>query len=150
MEEKGIKIEREFSDTGKRLKAIRESLNHTLDTMSIAAKISRSYISEFERGMKLPNTKYLKYLFEEHDVNIHYVFNGEGRMFNPPKSEQMLLYNFGKYEEEIKELLYYITNIPHALYDILGHFTEYKVENEEFLEKFMGQKDNKNDDEPND
>jgi transcriptional regulator with XRE-family HTH domain len=150
MEKKGIKNEKKFSDIGKRLKAIRESLNHTLDTMSVAANISRSYISEFERGMKLPNSKYLKYLFEAQNINLHYVFNGDGRMFNPPKNEQMLLYNFGKYEEEIKELLYYITNIPHALYDILGHFTEYKAENEAFLKKFMGQKDNKKNDEPND
>ncbi len=128
---------------GKRLKAVREALTHTLDSMCEAADISRSYLSEFERGQKIPNSKYLKYLFDAHNVNIHFILSGEGPMFNISREEQKRLYNFGKYEEEIKDLLYHITNVPHALYAVLGFFTEYKVDSEKFLEKYLAKKENK-------
>jgi transcriptional regulator with XRE-family HTH domain len=131
-----------YNDIGKRLKEIREALNHTLDRMSVDSGISRSYLAEFERGAKLPNSKYLIYLFKRHNVNLHYILGGKGERFNPPDKERMLYYNFGKFEEEIKELLYYITNVPHALYAVLGFFAEYKVDNAGYLEKFTGEKEN--------
>jgi transcriptional regulator with XRE-family HTH domain len=140
MKKETTKAAAKYRDIGNRLKRIREKLGHTLDTMNKDAGISRSYLSEFERGLKLPNTRYIKFLFEKHNVNIHYIFNGKGDMFNPSENEKLLYYNFGKFEEEIKELLYYITNVPHALYDVLGHFTEYKLNNEAYLKKIAARK----------
>ena len=59
------------NDIGKRLKEIREASNLTLDRMSADSGISRSYLAEFERGAKMPNSKYLTYLFKRHNANLH-------------------------------------------------------------------------------
>ena len=54
-------------EIGKQLRAVRERLNMTLEELSQDTGISRSYISEFERGVKLPTSKYLRYLHDRHN-----------------------------------------------------------------------------------
>lgn len=115
-----------FMEIGLQLKAIRERLNMTLDDVSKEIKISRSYICDFEKGRKLPTSRYLKYLHDNYNVDLHYIFLSGGHMFRPTEEEQVQL-NFGKFQEEIDELLHFMHRIPHALYAVLGFFTEYKI-----------------------
>jgi transcriptional regulator with XRE-family HTH domain len=61
-----------FEDTGPQLRNIREDLRMTLDAVSKETGISRSYISDFERGFRLPTSKYLRYLHDNHQVNLNY------------------------------------------------------------------------------
>ena len=127
-----------YYDTGLQLKAIRERLKLTLDGMSKETRISRSYISDFERGLKLPTAKYLKYLHDKHNISLHYIFCSDGRMFRPEEDEDVAP-DFGKFREEVDELLRYISRVPHALYAVLGFFTEYKIKNKQLIaELFPG------------
>jgi hypothetical protein len=58
-------------------------------------------------------------------------------MFRPSKEEQMEM-NFGKYQEEVEELLRYLSRVPPALYSVLGFFTEYKIKNKGFIKEHYG------------
>jgi transcriptional regulator with XRE-family HTH domain len=129
--------EARYRDMGLQIKAIRERLNMTLDAMSKETGISRSYISDFERGFKLPTGKFLKHLHDRHNISLNYVFCSEGRMFRPSKEEQRNL-DFGKYQEEVEELLRYLSRVPPALYAVLSFFTEYKVKNKGFIKEHYG------------
>lgn len=71
-------MERRYRDMGLQIKAIRERLNMTLDAISKETGISRSYISDFERGFKLPTGKFLKHLHDRHNINLNYVFCSDG------------------------------------------------------------------------
>ncbi|MCP4153896.1 MAG: helix-turn-helix transcriptional regulator, partial [bacterium] len=108
---------------GLRLKAIRERLKMTLATMQDETGLSRGYISNFERGIKPPTMKYLKYLHDEHNVSVHYIFGTDERMFRPEKKEEEKKMDFGRNTEDVDELLYYISHIPHALFALLSDFT---------------------------
>jgi len=132
--------EARYSDIGLQLKNIRERLNWTLDTMSQATGISRSYISDFERGFKLPTAKYLKYLHDTHHISLNFIFGSDGRMLNP-RVEKNLKPDFGKYGEEIDELLLYLSRIPHALFAVLGFFAEYKINNKQLVKQFLMEKE---------
>ncbi len=120
---------------GKRLKQIREHLDLSVDQLSEASGVSRSYIAEFERGVKFPNSKFLKHLSGQHNVSIDYIFNGWGSRLLPNPEEYEMYYKFGKFEEEIREVLYYMIHEPHALYALLGFFTEYKLKHLPNIEK---------------
>jgi len=124
-----------YQDMGDRLKKIREQLDYTLDTISEASNVSRSYISEFERGSKLPSNKYLLFLFENHDIDINYVFGAEGTMTRSSINEIRKFLNFGRYQGDIAEMLSLMLDVPHALYAALCFFTEYKVNHAEFLQR---------------
>jgi hypothetical protein len=58
-------------------------------------------------------------------------------MFLRSKERAENRYDFGKYEEEINDLLYHITRIPNALYAVLGYFSDYKVTKEKFIKRCL-------------
>jgi transcriptional regulator with XRE-family HTH domain len=124
-------------EIGKRLKNVRESLNFTLEALREETGISRSYLSDFERGLKLPTSKYLLYLIESHAVDLNFILIGEGEMFFREAVDGEKVYDFGKYEEEIDDLLFHIVKIPAALHAVLAHFSEYKTEKEDFLKDYL-------------
>lgn len=126
---------RKYGKMGLQIKAVREHLHMTLDQMSKETGISRGYISDFERGVKLPTGKYLKHLHDVHRVNLNFLFTSEGRMFRPSIEDEIM--DFGKYQDEIDELLKYLSKIPHALYSVLGFFAEYKIENAKIIAKYL-------------
>lgn len=125
-----------YADIGERLRKIRLDLGYTLDSMSKAAGLARSYISQFEKGSKYPNRVYLKFLFEQHNIDLNYVLGGEGTPNRLSAEERRLYTDFGKFNPEIKELLYYMNTFPHALYHILSCFAEYKLINRDLIERF--------------
>lgn len=132
--------EAKYREIGVNLKRIRERLNWTLSIMSGNTGISPSYLSDFERGFKLPTSKYLKYLYETHNIDLNYIFGGVGRMLREGP-EKDVKPDFGKYTEEIDELLYYMSRVPHALYVVLGYFAEYKLKNKQLLDEFLTKKE---------
>lgn len=122
---------------GARLKSIRESLRLTLEKISQDSGTSRSYISAFERGIKLPTTKYLLYLHQTHRVNIHYTLTGIGEMFITQEDEKTPMFDFGKHEEEIRNLLFHITRVPHAFHTLMAYFEEYKTINRNLIADYL-------------
>jgi len=132
-EDSGIK----FRDIGRRLKNVRSAVKYTLDKVYDETHISRSYVSEFERGRKLPTSKYLKYLIETHNVNLNFIFTGKGEMFIPHKERRPEIYDFGKFDQEIKDLLFHITHVPNALYEVLAHFSEYKMRKGDLIDQYL-------------
>ncbi|MCP4155833.1 MAG: helix-turn-helix transcriptional regulator [bacterium] len=118
-----------YRNMGLRLKAIRQRLKMTLAAMQQETGLSRGYLSNFERGFKMPTVKYLKYLHDEKGVSLNYIFGTDERMFRPDAEEAAEKMDFGRYTEDVDELLYYISHIPHSLFDTLGEFTKYKIEN---------------------
>jgi len=129
-----------YENTGLQLKAIREELRMTMDTISKETGISRSYLSDFERGYRLPTSKYLNYLHNRHRVNLNFVFGSEGRKFRPGSKEVL---DFGKFQDEVDKMLVFMAEMPHALYAVLGFFTEYKLMNKELIERHHAEKEGK-------
>ncbi len=126
-----------LKNVGQKLRMVRERLGFTLEQMSRETGISKSYISDFERGKKIPASKYLFHLCEIFDVNLNYVFKGKGEPFISADSENIPQYNPGKYKEEINDLLFHITHIPNAMFAVLQFFTEYKENMDDFIKAYL-------------
>jgi len=130
-----------YKEIGVQLSTIRKLTGMTLDAISKATKISRSYISDFERGLKLPTSKYLKYLHDKHNVNLNFIFCSEGNNLRLTSDEKVP--DFGKYQEEVDEILHFIYEIPHALFSIIAFFSEYKINNKDLIDRYYVQKGKK-------
>lgn len=131
-----------FQEYGRRLKAIRDEIRMTTENVSKETGISRSYISDFERGYRLPTSKYLRYLHDQHNINLNYIFCGDNRKRRPTDDEAAP--DFGTLQEEVDKLLEFMAEMPHALYAVLGFVTEYKIVNRELIEKHRKEKSMKN------
>ncbi|MCP4220848.1 MAG: helix-turn-helix domain-containing protein [bacterium] len=127
-----------FPEVGTNLRAVRDKLRMTLDDVYQATNISRSYVSEFERGYRLPTVRYLKYLHDKHNVRVDYIFGGEEQMFRAEPAMAPL--DFGKYTEDVDQLLEYMHALPPVMHAILGYFGEYRIENEKIAGRFTERK----------
>lgn len=121
-----------FIDSGFRLRNIRQELRLPMDVISKETGISRSYLSDFERGYRMPTSKYLMYLHDRHKVNLNYIFGGEGRMFRAEASD---VPDFGMLQGEVDNLLRFMGEYPTSLFAVLAFAAEYKLKNKELIEK---------------
>ncbi len=120
--------EKNFSDIGTRLRSIRKTLDLTLDAIYQETNISKSYVSEFENGFRLPTAKYLKFLGDSYKVSMDFVFYGLGEPFLGEQSPGPEDLDFGKHDEDVMDMLFHMANVPTVMFDILGYFSEIKVE----------------------
>lgn len=122
---------------GQRLRIVRTSLGLTLELMRMETGISKSYISDFERGKKTPSSKYLFHLSHKFNVSLDYIFKGIGTPFVSADSGMISKYQFGRYEPEIVDLLEHISSVPSVLFAVLEFFTEYKEHKSEFISEYI-------------
>ncbi|MCP5047530.1 MAG: helix-turn-helix transcriptional regulator [bacterium] len=127
-----IEDEVELKEIGRRAKAVRFHLDLTLDVISKELGMSRSYLSDFERGIRLPTSKYLKYLHQRHNVNLNYIFGSGLPLF---RTEDNSAPYFGHYQPDIDELLWIMKDIPHAFHHVLGYIEGYKMEHQRLIEE---------------
>lgn len=130
-----------FKDVGMRLRVVRQELSLTMEVASKETGISRSYLSDFERGFRLPTSKYLQYLHNRHKVNLNYIFGGEGRMF---RAEKVDVPDFGIFQDEVDKLLRFIGDVPAALHAVLGFAIEYKLKNKDWIQMYHFNENAKN------
>jgi transcriptional regulator with XRE-family HTH domain len=126
--------ENRYKEIGSRLKAIRKHIGVAIEGFSKDSGISRSYISDFERGARLPTSKYLYYLLRRFNVNLNYIFCTEDWKFLPETADPPP--DFGNYRENVDEMLYAMVRLPHVLFLMLGRFESLKLEDKALMELF--------------
>lgn len=131
-----------YKDIGLQLRSVRERLKLTLDDVHKETGISRSYVSNFERGLKLPTVKYLKHLHDVHSVSLDFIFCSNGRMFRLGAGEPGEL-DFGKNQEDVDDMMKLMAKVPHARHSMLVAFAEYKMEYEDYLDKYLAKLEDK-------
>ena len=119
-------------EIGKRLKEVRKELRLTLEELSEKTGLSTSGISIIETGVKKPSSVYMQELSQQLNVDINWVLTGVGTMFKP---ETVLNLKFGEDNILIRELIFYIENVPFARHDILRYFHKFKRENKDLLKE---------------
>ena len=103
-------------EIGKRLREVRKSLNLTLKDMSKMSGFVVSAVSEMELGKKRLLPEYLYLLSSRFSLNLNWLFTGSGSMFMPPID---LKWDFGKDNEDIREMIYLIDNSSYFRHEIL-------------------------------
>lgn len=124
-------------ERGKRMKAIRKHMKKTLGDVNDETGISRSYLSDFERGTKLPTGKYIKYLYDNWNIDTNYIFDGSGEMLRTSGNKE---FDFGKYQEDVDEMLSLMSELDHTLYAMLGYFSEYQMKYADLIREFSQKK----------
>ncbi len=123
-------------ETGKKLKAIRKELGLTLNQLSQAVGISAAYVSDFERGRKLPRGNYLRYLAQTHNVNLNYIYSDEKEMFRSRAKP----IDFGKFQEEAYKVVKLMADVRPLFWSIQMHVEKYVHDNRIVVEKYLCEK----------
>ncbi len=123
------------------MKTIREHLGLKQKELAQTLGIASGYISEIEAGKKNPGIDVLEKLHRLYNVNISYLFTGEGDLFIQPGGEKRKKPERTapkKPSDEMtmaRKLMWYVMNIPVVRYAMLEAFRSYLYEKGDMVEK---------------
>lgn len=114
--------------SGERIKELRKSLGYTLDKFSSKLGVSKSAISNIERGERSLTEQMLKSILREFDVSENWLRSGEGEMFNERSNEEEIAELVGKilYKESDdfrKRLIYVLAKLDDNEIEMLEKIT---------------------------
>ena len=123
---------------GQHLKKIRKHLGIKQEDFAKGLDITGGYLSEIETGKKKPSFNILNKLVDRYYVNISYLFTGKGSYFIQPGKDQPPVpeANHPSIRDDmkiIKEMQWYIDNIPVVRYAILEFFKSYLFNNRDMI-----------------
>ncbi len=125
-------------ETGSRLRLFRKSRKITINDLAERIGISKSTISDVERGHARPPVNFLLAMFNLYGLNVNWVLSGEGKMI---LKREAASFSSGKetstavMDDEYNQLLYYLENAPVVKYAVLGFFREYFHKNKDIIEE---------------
>ncbi|MCP4153960.1 MAG: helix-turn-helix transcriptional regulator [bacterium] len=125
---------------GERIKKIREHLGLKQKEFAESMSIQSSYLSEIESGKKNASTETLNKLFDIHNINISYLFTGEGNYFiqkeeNGASHQKKTLSQLNAATDLMDELYWYLENIPVVRFAVIEFFKGYLYEKRGMVEE---------------
>ena len=128
-------------EIGERLRTVRKTLGFTQEKMVEFFDIGRANYSRIEKGEVWPGVSILHKLRTKFYVSLDWLITNTGKMFTREQDKKAYSdkTEFGDYNEEVKELLSYIDKIPMVKHAMLSYFLEYKVKNQDVLQRFLNE-----------
>jgi transcriptional regulator with XRE-family HTH domain len=120
---------------GKRFKELRRTLGLTQDQIAQRLGLTQTTITGIEKGKSFPTVSTILYLSENYRLSHKWLLSGCGNMREDPVDE--LPADYEEYEEEIKELLYFMRRVPMVRNFILENFAIYKIRNKADIIKWL-------------
>ena len=152
---------------GGRLRAAREELKLSMEQMREISGYSKSLISAAENGLKKPSALYLYAMYDHLNVNIHYIFSGEGNMSLVSKDDPGTAADTGLKvgtdtglkvgpdtgpgpgwagaDDNIRSLFYLMEHVDMVRFAVLSHFIEYRTQHKRMIDELLEEKLNNKD-----
>jgi transcriptional regulator with XRE-family HTH domain len=106
-----------------RIKEIRKSLGLSQKEFAQSIEIPNSSMSEFESGRTKPTFYFYFNVSKVHNVNLRYLFHGEGKMFE--NEGDSIRIEGGFIDDEIKDMIEKF-QIPALRLSIMGEYNKFK------------------------
>jgi transcriptional regulator with XRE-family HTH domain len=123
------------NDIAARLSQIRQALKFKQKDFAERLDISAPSLSEMEGGKYKPNFDFLAKLAKEFNINLYYLFFGEGEMFIDAATSYLnKAKDFATDTEDMRKFFYYFQRSPVLRYLILAHFRISLLKEKEAIE----------------
>ena len=128
-------------EMGRRIRAVRKYLKLTLKQMSKKLGISIGYLSDIENGNANPGPLFFLGLVGKFNVNLDYIFLGQGAMFYPLDKIQSVdifsaeTFSFKGGLDSAGKLLWLMEHSTLFKNHILGYAEQYLLSHEEVVKK---------------
>jgi transcriptional regulator with XRE-family HTH domain len=136
-----------LENLGIRVKQIRKALHLSQTELADRIGMSRSFISQVEKGGLKCGYDFIFKLSDIFNVNLYYLVHGEGEMFgteNPRPS--MDGKEVGEAIETLNQLVWYLERSPLMSHSLLSMATKFLYENEEHIKREIKKFDSKRED----
>jgi transcriptional regulator with XRE-family HTH domain len=127
-------------EVGNRIRQIRTALHLQQKDFALRMGIAGASLSEIENGKYKPGFDFLEKLSRDFNVNLHFVFFGEGEMFLGAGRRYIQKVNFkGGSSEDLRKFFWYFDRSSIVHYHILSAFNSKLVEDISNIEKEVGE-----------
>lgn len=113
---------------GKRIRQVRKNIGLKQDQFAYQLGCGRSNISQIENGLFYPTANSIFVLRSKFNVNLDWLFSGEGEMFLQDKEKNIELLDFKEYSRDIKTMLNVMKKSKPVMHRVLAVFFEIKLE----------------------
>ncbi|MCX6578620.1 MAG: helix-turn-helix transcriptional regulator [Candidatus Aminicenantes bacterium] len=140
LKERKMDQEKNDIEVGTRIKQIRTALHFQQKEFAVRVGVSGPTLSEIENGKYKPGFDFLEKLSQDFEVNLHYVFFGEGEMFLGPGRRYIeKIRSRGASPEDLRKFSWYFERSSIMHYHILSAFNSKLVEDKTNIEKEVGE-----------
>lgn len=126
------------TDFAKRVKLIREALGMNKNELAKELGMSSTALLNIEYGRNKPGHDFYEAISRKLNVNLYYLFHGQGPMFRNKKEEEFFwgIYQSSNLsEKDLDRLLYYLGGSQYVQYMIMGELNKIIDGNAAFVEK---------------
>ncbi len=124
-----------YKDFGDRLKEIREKLNFSQEKMAGYFDFGRTAYTKNEKGYTFPHFSMLVTLVNVFNVSLNWLIGNVGGMFIGEEKKESKEGDTNN--EDLKDLLYHMRNVPLVYYSIMDHFQKFKIDNKEVIDQAL-------------
>lgn len=138
-----------LEELGSRVKRIRKFLHLSQTELGDRIGMSRSFISQIEKGTVKCGYDFIFKLSEIFNVNLYYLVHGEGEMFGTENPRPSLDgKEVGEAIETLNQLVWYLERSPLMGHSLMSMATKFLYENEAHIKreikKFESKREGKN------
>jgi transcriptional regulator with XRE-family HTH domain len=139
-----------LEEFGKRVRRIRDSLHMSQRKFAEGIDMSKSFISDIEKGSSKAGYKFFNNVSKVYNVNLIYLIHGEGEMFSQNEAEHSPgNKEIGEPIDNVRDMLWYMERSPLMLHTIIGFAAKLLHDNEAHIKKeisiYESKKEGKND-----
>ncbi len=121
---------------GERFRQMRNYVGLSQKETSAIFGMNQSNIARIEKGIVSPNMSICHYFKSRYNINTNWLISGRGEMLikERPKAKSV---DYGEFEEEMKDLLFYLRQMPEIRLGVLKFFVGYKLENKKQIMEYL-------------
>jgi transcriptional regulator with XRE-family HTH domain len=143
---------------GNFVKEIRNYFEMNQEEFSVRLNISKTNLCDIETGKTKPGSDFFYKMHRTLNVNLNYLFTGQGEMFLEPTEEKEPLplrkrfdlegyfarKPFGEFTQDMKEILWFLERSRLARGAIISSAKKYLFQNRNFIQKDIRSSESKN------
>ncbi len=125
-----------LEEFGKRVRRIRDSLHMSQREFAEGIDMSKSFISDIEKGSSKAGFKFFNNVSKVYNVNLIYLVHGKGEMFSQNEAKRSPVNKaIGEPIDNVGDMLWYMERSPLMLHTIIGFATKLLHDNEAHIKK---------------
>ncbi|MCP4215746.1 MAG: helix-turn-helix transcriptional regulator [bacterium] len=128
----------DMGELGARIKTARQAIGITMEVLSEVMGFAKSNVSLVENGHQRPTLNYFRVLYEKYDVDLNYLFSGEGEIFRQGTARARKKEPTAA-DSALEEMLYMVENLEMVRFAMLSYYIGFKTQNKSVIKELLGE-----------
>jgi transcriptional regulator with XRE-family HTH domain len=127
---------------GERFRQARQHIGLSQLELGNLLGLTQSNIARIEGGRVFPRLSVCHYLRQNYTIGLNWLITGEGEMVLKDEDVAKKM-DFGEYESEVRNMVYYLAQVPELRYPVIKLFVDYKLDHKREIYEALQKREEK-------